>query len=262
MIIDIHSHCFPDSIAGKAVSALTGKAGIPAFSEGTVKSLKQSMITANIDICVLQHIATNPEQNINVNRWAAGIQDEKIISFGTIHPDLVNWKEEVNWLAASGFKGVKFHPEYQDFYVDDIRVFPLYEELCKAGLIILFHAGADLGYPPPYHCTPSRLSNVLIAFPGAKIIAAHMGGFQFWDDVEKFLLGRDIYLDTSFAYDYLGSEAMLNFIKNHGTDKVLFGTDSPWADQTKEAAKIKSLGLTREEIDLVMSGNSLRLLKI
>ena len=188
MIIDMHSHCFPDGLAIRAIAALTEKAGIPAYTDGTVKNLKRSMNAADIGICVLQHIATKPEQTVNVNRWAAEIQDGSIISFGSIHPYFPDWKEEVKWLAGSGIKGVKFHPEYQDFYVDDLKVYPIYEALLEAGLIVLFHAGVDLGFSYPYHCTPSRLAKVHDSFPGLRIIAAHMGGYRYWDDVEKYLL--------------------------------------------------------------------------
>lgn len=262
MIIDIHSHCFPDVLAARAISTLTERAGIPAYTDGTVNGLKRSMNEAGIDVCVLQHIATKPDQTVNVNRWAAEIQNENIICFGSIYPDFHDWKEEIKWLTHAGIKGVKFHPEYQDFYVDDEKVYPIYEALFQAGLVVLFHAGMDLGFPPPYHCPPSRLSKVLDAFPGAKIIAAHMGGYRYWDDVEKYLLGRDVYLDTSFAYNDLGPEAMKSLIKDHGTGKILFGSDSPWTEQSGEVANIKSLNLTDEEIGSILGGNAASLLSL
>ncbi len=262
MIIDIHAHCFPDGLASRAIASLSEKAGIPAYTDGTVSFIKGSMAAAGIDLCVIQHIATKPEQVINVNRWAAGIQDGNLLSFGSIHPDFPDWKEEIKWLAASGIKGVKFHSEYQDFNADDTKVYPLYEALLEAGLIILFHAGVDLGYPYPYHCTPFQLSKVLDSFPGARIIAAHMGGYRYWEDVEKYLAGRDVYLDTSFAYNEMGAEAMEKLIRDHGAEKILFGSDTPWTDQAKEVSNIKSLNLTGKELDLILGGNSARLLSL
>jgi hypothetical protein len=262
MIIDIHSHCFPDGLASRAIAALTEKAGIPAYTDGTVRDLKRSMITAGIDMCVIQHIATKPEQTANVNRWAVEIQDAGIIGFGSIHPDYQGWREEIKWLVGSGIKGVKFHPEYQDFYVDDPKVYPIYEALFEAGLTVLFHAGVDLGFPYPYHCTPSRLAKVLDSFLGSRMIAAHMGGYRYWKDVERYLLGKDIYLDTSFAFNDLGAETMLALIKGHGVDRILFGSDSPWTDQWKEVSNIKSLDLSGEEIASILGGNAVHLLSI
>ncbi len=262
MIIDIHTHCFPDTLAPRAIAILKEKSGIPVYTDGTVNNLKISMKTAGIDICVLQPIATKPEQTTNINRWAIDVQDDGIVSFGTIHPEFAGWKEEIKYLAASGIKGIKLHPEYQDFYVDDPKLYPIYEALFTEGLFVLFHAGVDLGYTGPYHCTPSRLANVLDSFPGAKIIAAHMGGYRYWEDVEKYLVGREICLDTSFTYNDLGPEAMVSIIKNHGTGKILFGTDSPWTDQSREVANIRSLDLSSEDLALILGGNATGLLAL
>jgi len=261
MIIDIHTHCFPDELALKAIPLLSEKAGIKSFLDGTVKQLKRSMADAGVDISVLQPIATKPEQTKGINRWAVSVQDENIVTFGTIHPDFPDWKDEIKWLAEAGIKGVKFHPEYQDFYVDDSKMFPIYEELTKAGFIILFHAGVDLGYIPPYHCTPCRLEKVLDCFPDATFIAAHMGGYRYWDDVEKYLIGKNIFLDTSYSLEELGSKRAEQLIKAHGVQKILFGTDSPWRDQAKEISFIRSLNLSSSEINGILGENASRILK-
>jgi predicted TIM-barrel fold metal-dependent hydrolase len=260
MIIDVHTHCFPDELAEKAIPILSEKADIPAFVDGTIKQLKQSMTDSGVDISVLQPIATKPSQTTGVNRWAVSVQDSSIISFGTIHPEFSDWKNEIKWLVEAGVKGVKFHPEYQDFYVDQPEVFPIYEALFDAGLIVLFHAGVDLGYTEPFRCTPDRLSKVLDAFPGGIVIAAHMGGYMYWDKVEQYLLGRNIYLDTAYCFEALADGGMEKLINAHGVEKVLFATDSPWKDQTDYVAKCKALNLSREEIDAILGGNAKHLL--
>lgn len=262
MIIDIHTHCFPDELAPRAIPLLAQKAGIPAYTDGTIKALKRSMRDSGVDISVLQPVATKPSQTATINRWAAGVQDQNIITFGTIHPDYPDWQEEIKWLASAGIKGVKFHPDYQDYYVDDPGVFPIYEELFKQGMIVLFHAGIDVGLPDPCHCPPSRLKKVLDAFPGACIIAAHMGGYYYWDEVEEYLLGRDIYFDTSYSITDLGPEATKRIIREHGVQKILFGSDSPWADQKSEISLIKSIGLNKTEIAMILGDNAKKLLRL
>ncbi|HHV96893.1 MAG TPA: amidohydrolase family protein [Clostridiaceae bacterium] len=262
MIIDIHTHCFPDELAARTIPFLAQKANIPAYLNGTIKGLKESMSKAGIDISVLQPIATKPQQTIGVNRWAINVQDEDIITFGTIHPDFPDWKNEIKMLKEAGIKGIKFHPEYQNFFVDDEKLFPVYETLFEENFIIIFHAGVDLGFQEPYHCTPARLRKVIDTFPGSVVIAAHMGGYRYWNDVEKYLVGRNIYFDTSFSFNDLGPSGMETLIKSHGHDRIFFGSDSPWADQLREVSRIKSLNLSIEEINAILGGNAARLLKL
>ena len=124
----------------------------------------------------------------------------------------------------------------------------------------LLRAGLDIVLPEPYHCTPEKLKKVLTTFNGGKIIAAHMGGYKYWNDVEEYLLGRDIYLDTSYSYPDLEQDKMERIIKGHGVDKILFGSDSPWKDQKKEVQNIKSLNLNKEDFDMILYRNSQKLL--
>jgi predicted TIM-barrel fold metal-dependent hydrolase len=128
--------------------------------------------------------------------------------------------------------------------------------------VILFHAGIDIGLPEPCHCTPYRLRKVIDLFPGSNIVAAHMGGWSCRDDVEKYLLGREVYFDTSFSFDGLGSAKMERVIKEHGVRKILFGTDSPWTDQASEIANIKSMNFSTEEADLILGNNAKKLLSL
>lgn len=262
MVIDIHTHCFPQNLAARAVGILAEKSGIPAYTDGTIENLKKSMHLAGIGLSVLQPIATKPEQTEAINRWVVGLNEKNIIGFGTIHPDYSHWKDEIKWLAGNGIKGVKFHPDYQDFFVDEERLFPIYQFLFEAGFILLFHAGIDIGIPGPCHCPPSRLKNVLDLFPGSKIIAAHMGGYLSWNEVEKHLVGSEVYLDTSYSFKDLGAAPMERLIRAHGTGKILFGSDSPWSDQSREVENIKSLNLSSEEISMILGGNAGRLLRL
>ncbi|MGI6706318.1 MAG: amidohydrolase family protein [Clostridia bacterium] len=260
MIIDIHVHCFPDMLASKAIATLAEKGEIESYTDGTVTALKNSMDRAGVHVSVLQPIATKPQQTVGINRWAVSVQNERIFTFGTIHPEHPRWEEEIKWLKKQGIKGVKFHPDYQQFYVDDKRVYPLYEKLFAEGMILLFHAGLDIGFPPPYHCTPERLAKVLDTFPGGVMIAAHMGGYRYTEDVKRYLAGREIYLDTSFSFKDMGAALMSELIKQHGVEKILFGSDSPWGKQTVEVSHIRSLGLGDEHVKAILGKNAARLL--
>lgn len=260
MIIDIHTHCFPDELAPRAISSLARRAEIKPYLDGTVADLRRSMGASKVDLCILQPIATKPQQTPGINRWAAGVQDRQILSFGTIHPEFPGWKDEIKWLREHGIKGVKFHPDYQDYFVDDERVYPIYEGLFNEEMIILFHGGVDLGFPPPYRCTPQRLARVLNVLPGGTIIAAHMGGYRYWEDTRHYLAGKNIYFDTSYSSKEMGTAYMGKVIREHGADKILFGTDSPWGDQIEEISNIRSLDLREDEMAGILWKNAARLL--
>jgi len=262
MVVDFHVHCFPDGLAARAIAALSESSGIPPSSDGTISGLKQSMERAGIARSVIQPIATKPAQTASANNWAAGVQDSRILSFGTLHPKLESWEEEAERITSLGLRGVKFHPDYQEFFVDAEAMMPIYERLAELDLIILFHAGIDIGLPPPCHCPPARLAKVVKRLEGARLVAAHMGGFRYWDEVEEHLVGLSLFFDTSYGLGHLEPEQFLRILQGHGVERCLFGSDSPWADQAVEVAKIEQLKLTPEDRQAVLEGNARRLLQL
>ena len=139
-------------------------------------------------------------------------------------------------------------------------MFPIYEALFQEGLILLLHAGVDIGLPPPVHCTPDRLARVLDRCPGGKIVAAHMGGFRCWEESARLLAGRELYFDTSYSFTELGAVEMAGLARAHGVDRVLFGTDSPWTAQAEELAKIRRLDLLPLDQERILGRNALLLL--
>lgn len=260
MIIDFHVHCFAEEIAERAISSLSEATGLPPRSDGTVAGIRSSMKKAGIDKSVLLSIATKPQQSRKITQWASSIQDENLIVFGSIHPDSVDWEDELVCISEAGMKGIKFHPDYQKFFVDDQKLFPIYEKAADLGLIIIFHAGVDIGLPAPYHCPPDRLRRVVKAFPGAKIVAAHMGGFQYWDEVESMLAGEQLYFDTSFSLHKMDKEQLLRIALKHGYDRLLFGTDSPWRDQSEDVVRLQGMRLPADVKEAILGGNAARLL--
>lgn len=260
MIIDFHTHCFPDELAGRAIPLLASRANIEPYTDGTVHGLRSSMRRAGISLSVVQPVATRPQQVRKINEWARSSQGGELLFFAAFHPDLEQPLEEIRLIKEQGFKGIKLHPDYQEFYVDDERLFPIYEAIFEEELIILFHAGVDVGLPPPVHCTPQRLARVLRHFPGGRIVAAHMGGYLCWEQVERELLGKEIFFDTSFSFRDLGRERMKRLILEHGPEKILFATDSPWTDQRAEVDNIRSLGLPEDVTVMILGLNAASLL--
>jgi len=248
-------------MAEKVLKALSHAAGcIDYFTDGTKNGIKKALDKAGLDKAVVLNIATNPEKHKKINDAALALNDDSIIGFGSIHPAAPDCMDELERIAEMGLKGIKLHPEYQNFQTDDPKMFPIYEKIGSLGLITVFHAGYDDAYMPPPKCTPQSLSNALPYFGGATVVAAHMGSYMMWKEVYETLCGRDIYFDTSFCFSRIPKPLMAAIIKKHGTDRILFGSDSPWGDMEKEIRLIDSLELPQKDYDMIMGGNAERLL--
>lgn len=258
--MDFHVHAFPDAVAEKAVAALSQAYGMQPVVDGTITGLKRLMDRAGIQSAVIQPVATKPAQVESINNWAASIADQRIVAFGSIHPDCPDIAGEIDRVVALGLPGIKIQANWQGVFVDDPKMYAIYEA-AQGRLIVLFHAGAELVEFPEIKATPRRIANVIRDFPGLCAVAAHLGGYLMWDEVEDCLLGKNIYFDTSACYPHqLPDDRFLSMIRRHGVEKVLFATDLPLNDPVAEIARLESIGLTDHELSLVFSGNAHRLL--
>lgn len=96
MIIDFHTHMFPDKIAARTIDFLSKTGGdMNPFTDGTWKGLKESTKQAGIDHSIVLPIATRPGQFHTINEFATHFQEGTLISFGSLHPESENYKEEL-----------------------------------------------------------------------------------------------------------------------------------------------------------------------
>lgn len=264
MVIDFHAHAFPDDLAGKAVSVLSANIDnlYKPVHNGTVSGLLKNMDDWNIDISVVQPVVTKQSQMKKTNEWASKICSDRIICFGGIFPHTDDYKRDIDFAADLGLKGLKFHAEYQDFIVDDERMLKIYDYALSKGLILLHHAGVDPGFPPPCKSSPKQFAKIARAMRGGIIVAAHFGGHAQWDDVEEYLAGENVYLDTSMGFEYFSRAQFLRIVQKHGADKILFGSDAPWSDAKTEMERLKALPLPGSDINAILGGNAERLLKV
>ncbi len=261
-IIDIHTHVFADDLAERAIKTLEESSNTKSFTDGTLKGLTESMEKAGIDISVVHPVSTKPSQVETINKYFAEIQSDSIISFGTIYPTAENSAKLPAILKNNGIRGVKFHPDYQNFKPDAEYMFYIYEEIIKNEMIVIFHSGRDIGIKTPPMGTPKDYSKVLEKFYELKTILAHTGGWRMWDDVEYYLVGSPAYFDTSYTIGEIEIEQFYRIIKKHGINKILFGTDSPWRDQKKDVDSTMKLSITSKEKEAVFSKNAEKLLKL
>ncbi len=267
-MIDFHTHIFPDPVAPKALASL--QAGtvrvegicVPAQTDGTLCGLMSSMADNGVELSVVLPIATKPAQTPSINRFASEIQSRRLVSFYSLHPLQEDWERVLEDIAALGGRGIKLHPEFQFADVDSQPMLSILKKAAELGLIVVLHAGRDIGMPPPLHCSPEQLARALDAVPDVRMVAAHLGGWRMWDDVERLLVGRELYFDTAFVADYLTPEQYLRIVRSHGPERILFGSDSPWETPAHTLAGLQRLGLTETELQLITHDNAAALLEL
>ncbi|MBQ7090940.1 MAG: amidohydrolase family protein [Clostridia bacterium] len=277
MIIDIHTHTFPDKIAAPAIAKMQQDCHAQAFSSGTLDGLKASMQAAGIDRSVVLPVATNPLKIASINDLSIALTErDGLIYFGCVHPDAENWHEELGRIAAAGLKGIKIHPVYQGVDIDDPRFLKILARAAELNLLVVMHAGDDIGFPGVVRCSPKMIRNALGQVKGVKLIAAHMGGWKNWEVVAENLVDTDVMIDTAFSLGkvvpleagyyteeqlwMLRDEPFCELVRAFGSKRVLFGTDSPWADQAAAVHDIQNLPLTDEEKVDILGENAHRLL--
>lgn len=276
MIIDIHTHTFPEKIAESAIEHMEKDivkgqgfevkcARIPTF-----QGLSDSTKNATMDLSVVCPVATNVRQPEKINRLAAELNEKMdetgVFSFGAIHPECENYKEIIDDIVAMDLRGIKLHPDYQKMFFDDEKYIRIMDYAANKGLGIIVHAGEDVGLPDTIHCTPDMILNVWKHIQPEKMILAHMGGWRLWDEVEEKIVGLPLYLDTAVVLNSkfpvkLENEQFRGMVRNHGVDKILYGTDSPWYDQTQALEDFENAHLEENEKKLILGENANRLFR-
>ncbi|MBR5135357.1 MAG: amidohydrolase family protein, partial [Clostridia bacterium] len=174
-------------------------------------------------------------------------------------------ESKLDFIAQSGLKGIKLHPDYQGVFLDDERYVRIIQGAVDRDLCVVIHAGIDIGLDDPVHASPARSATMLgkLTLPASpRIILAHMGGWRQWDDVEALLVGLPIYFDLSFSLPYIDEAQLMRIIRRHGADRILFASDSPWGDQSVVKSQFDALPLTESERRLIVYDNAARLLNL
>ena len=259
MLIDFHTHIYPDKIAAQFVPATIKHVGLPYVAAGNVDDAKVKMKEWGVDKSVVLHIATNPEKHAKVNDFAFSISDGELISFCSVHPLAKDAAEELDRIKAAGIIGIKLHPEYQGYFITDQRVYPIYERISGLGFITVFHAGIDIGFDT-LMAPVDAIAKLVKDFPRMKIVLAHMGGYRLWDEVMDSIAGSHVYLDTAFIARAMPKNMAEALINKHGAEKILFGSDCPWMGVPEIFKYVDSLNISAKEKDLIFCDNAQRIL--
>ncbi|NLW74117.1 MAG: amidohydrolase family protein [Clostridiales bacterium] len=266
MVIDFHVHCFPDTLAPRALAALSEHVQAEGFpcTDGTQSGTEAHIASQGVDYAVVCNIATNSRQQHNVNSFAISIakSSKTLYSLGSLHPHGEDKRGELLRLREAGIRGIKIHPDYIGIDITDPAYYEIFELCSELGFFVLMHAGFDPVSPGHVHASPGMIATVAARYPGLKLIAAHMGGYLRSGEVIEHLLGKDIWLDTSMSsqrpdeYDNL-----VYILKNHSPDRLLFASDTPWSYAAEELKFIHSAKLRDDLTEKILYKNALALLE-
>jgi len=253
-----------DALAKKAMAHIPKGSPFGPFYDASLQGLTEAMKKNGVDYSLTLHIASKPQNVQKVNDWAIFCQSQKnIFAFGSLHPNLPldQCRAEIIRLKQNKIAGLKFHPHHQAFDVDDKAMYPIYQLCAKHDMIMLFHAGTDLRIIGDY-CSPRRFNKFVSDFYGAKIVGAHLGGMLDWDNAFDLLLGKDIYLDTSFAYRYLYPDQKKRLFDGHDHKKILFGTDGPYVCAKNDIEILKNDINNKNILNDILYQNAANLLNL
>ena len=258
-VFDIHAHIYPNAIADRAVYAIShAYDDFPVKNDGRLETLVGEMDDAGVTACAAHSVATTPHQVESINRFvmaAARRHPGRIVPFATLHPDMDDPGGAVDALVKAGFRGVKLHPEFQNFKVDEPRAAAMFD--AAAGrLPVLLHCG-------DYRCdnsAPERIKRMLREVKGLTLICAHLGGWTTWEMAAAELIGADVWVDTSSSLYALDGPTAAAIIRGYGVERALFGSDYPMWVPGEEIDRLLALPLTDGEKEKILWDNHLALL--
>ena len=256
-VVDIHSHIYPHKIASRAVQSVGEFYSYPMLGDGTTETLLQAKAQSPITHFVVHSVAVRPENVESINDFIAQEckQHPELIGFATMHQDYPNPEKEVERVKALGLKGFKLHPDSQHVNMDDPRLMKLYE-IIEGDMPIIVHTG-DYRYDFSH---PRRLKNILHAFPGLVVDAAHFGGWSLFGIALECLENENCFLDASSAMAWLGDRRAQELINIYGTDRILFGSDYPMGDPVKEFKRFSAYDFSESQMEDMLWHNAERFL--
>ena len=259
-IIDIHTHIYPQPVAQKAAHAIEDFYELDgAGMNGTVEMLRSRGKEAGISQFVVLPVAVLPDKTRHINDFILEqtAEYEDFIGFGTIHAAQPDVAGEAEYILSKGLRGVKMHPDFQRFNIDDPRLFPAYETI-SGKIPAIFHMG-----DPRYDFSqPARLRKVLEQFPKLDVIAAHFGGYRLYEEAYRQLKDKNCIFDISSSLMFMEEGIAEKYINLYGAERMAYGTDYPLWDPVQEVKTFLKLKLTDDQLEQIAWKTAASFLKL
>lgn len=259
-IIDAHTHIFPDVLAKKAAASIGDFYDLPMSYPASVEQLLAAEREINAEQMLVCSSAVTPKQVVSINDFIASECNAhpEFIGLGTLHPDFADYEAELDRVLELGLHGIKFHPDFQHFAIDDPKYFDVFRAIAKRGLPVLFHTG-DKRY---HNSSPEQLTNLMRAVPDLVATGAHFGGYSEWESAFRQPKNPQVFYDTSSSLFELDRDFALRMIDHFGVEQFMFGTDFPMWKPKEEIERFFHLGLGEAENKAILHDNCCRLYKL
>ena len=276
MIIDFHTHIFPDAVRANRDHYFHGESAFkllyahPQSKLAGVDEIINNMNQEEVDCSVIFGF---PWQSMHQCRLgndyvieAVNKNPDRLIGFSCVNPFDQEASQEVERCIAAGLKGVGelafYHSGFDDKAFQALQ--PIMKICCQNNLPVLIHTNEPIGHQYPGK-TPVILKQIYAlaqSFPDNKIVLAHWGGGIFFytllkKEVKDTL--KNIYYDTA-ASPFLYNHAIYPLAcQLAGLDKILFGSDFPLIKPSRYFKEMKKCGLGLTEIKRLCGDNAARI---
>lgn len=259
-VINSHCHIYPNKIAARAVEGIRDFYDLHMSLNGTVEGLLKDGETVGVVHYLVHSVATTPKQVKSINEFISEevhVRPDILTGFGTLHPDSEDIEGDLDHIIELGLKGVKVHPDFQQFALNEERAFRMARAIDDRDLPLMIHCG-DFRYN---YSNPEQLKPLLEEFPDLLVIGAHFAGWSMWEKATEELAGTpNLIVDTSSSLYALSPETARDLIHAYGADRVLWATDFPMWESKSEMEMFNKIDLTEEERNMILYENAAKLL--
>jgi predicted TIM-barrel fold metal-dependent hydrolase len=244
-VADAHAHIYPGKIAEKATASVGVFYHLKMENVGLPHALKEAGEQAGVEKYLVSSVATKLEQVHSISDFIAEKCEKypEFIGLAAWHQDVTDLDGEFDRIMSLGLKGIKLHPDFQRFDIDDPKMMDVYREAHRRKLPVLFHTGDNR----TEFSSPARLARVIDKIPEFTCIAAHLGGYRRWSEAMHILSGANVYIDTCSSLAFVTPEEARESIAHFGAHRTMFGTDFPMWSPDTELERFFHLALTPEE---------------
>lgn len=279
MIIDFHTHVIPPKIRNNLSKYIDSDPCFailysdPKARLATADELIANMDKEGIDTSVIVNIGwTTHELCVETNDYileSVARYPQRLIGFCTVQPNSYEAAAaEIERCARAGIKGVgEMRPDVQLFDLADEEMMEfLTAVIRKYNLTLMIHTSEPVGhdYAGKGSVTPEMVYPFITRYPDINLVCAHWGGglpfYALMPEVKTAM--SNVYFDTAASPFLYTPQVYSQVIGLVGSERILFGSDYPLMPPSRLINEIKSLNLSQETENLILSGNARRLLGI